>query len=114
LTGRLVDAGKGDPAITLSIHVDPAKLGFTERDGRHIQKLTFIGALLDAGGSMVAAKEGAIDLALTDATLARLTASGINAALGLNGPPEAYRVRVVVQDAEGKMAALNQTVEIPR
>jgi VWFA-related protein len=105
---------KGDPVVSLLIHVDLAKLNFTQHDDRHVQKLTFIGALLDAGGKVVVAKEGAMDLALKDETLRRLTASGVNAGLSFTAPPGAYQVRVVVQDADGKIAAQNQAVEIPR
>jgi VWFA-related protein len=114
LAGRLGKAEKGDAQLSLIIHVDLTKLQFTESEGRHRQKLEFIGALLDAHGDMVAAKEGAMDLALKEETLARLTASGINATLTLNAPPGPYRVRVVVQEGGGRMAALNQTVEIPK
>jgi hypothetical protein len=63
---------------------------------------------------MVTAKEGVMDLALKDDTLTRLKASGINATLGLNAPPGPYKVRVVVQDADGKIGAVNQAVEIPK
>jgi VWFA-related protein len=114
LSARFGKQEKGDPTLSLLIHVDLAKLNFIRRDGRHVQKLMFIGALLDAGGKMVAAKEGAMDLALKDDTWARLTASGINATLGFPAPSGPCRVRVVVQDADGKMASLNQTVEIPQ
>jgi len=41
-------------------------------------------------------------------TITRLTASGVNATLG------PYRVRVVVQESNGRMAALNQKVELPK
>jgi VWFA-related protein len=114
LSGRLGKSDKGDPTLSLLIHVDLAKLNFAGQDGRHVQKLVFIGALLDGGGKMVAAKEGAMELALKDDTWARLAASGINATLGFTAPSGPYRVRVVVQDAEGKMASLNQAVEIPK
>ncbi|MGO9261065.1 MAG: VWA domain-containing protein [Bryobacteraceae bacterium] len=114
LTGRLGKTDKGDPTLSLTIHVDLAKLPFTARNGRQIQKLAFIGALMDARGNLVAAKEGAMDLALKAETFARLTASGVNAALTLSAPPGPYRVRVVVEEAGGRMAALNQTVEIPK
>jgi hypothetical protein len=55
-----------------------------------------------------------MELALKKENLARMQASGIKAALTLSAPPGAYRVRIVVQDAEGKIAALSQTVEIPK
>jgi VWFA-related protein len=114
LAGRMSKTVKGESALSLVIHVDLAKLKFTQSEGRQMQKLAFIGALLDERGNMVAAKEGAMDLALKPDTLTRLTASGVNAALTLEAPAGPYRVRVVVQEAEGKMAALNQTVEIPK
>jgi VWFA-related protein len=114
LAGMMGNGSKDDPAISLFIKVDIAKLNFTHRDGRHFQKLTFIGALLDSGGRVVAAKEGAMDLALKDDTLARLAATGVRATLGLNAPPGPYHVRMIVQDAEGNMAALTQSVEIPK
>jgi hypothetical protein len=114
LFDRMGKTAKGDPVVTLLIHVDLAPLKFAQQDGRHVQKLTFIGALLDSGGKMVAAKEGTMDLSLKDETLASLTAKGVNAGLSLTAPPGPYRVRVVVQDADGKLAAQNQTVEIPQ
>lgn len=114
LAGRLSKTEKGEPVLSLIIHVDLSKLQFTARDSRNIQKLRFIGALMNTQGEMVAAKEGAMDLALTEETIARLTASGINATLALSAPPGHYSVRVVVQDAFGRMAALNQTVELPK
>ena len=91
-----------------------AKLKFTGREGRQIQKLTFIGALMDARGNVVTAKDGAMDLALKEDSLARLTGSGVNATLTLSAPAGPYRIRVVVQEADGGMTALNQTVEIPK
>ena len=103
-----------NPALSLLIHVDLAALKFSQHDDRHVQKLAFIGAIFDSAGKMVAAKEGSMDFALKDETFTRLTASGVNAGLTLAAPPGSYRVRVVVADAEGKMAALNQTVEIPK
>jgi len=114
LAGRLGKTEKGDPTLSLVIHVDLAKLRFTESSGRETQKLAFIGALMDANGNVVTAKEGAMELALKKENLARMQASGVNAALTLSAPPGAYRVRIVVQEAEGKLAALSQTVEFPK
>jgi hypothetical protein len=114
LAGRLGKTIQGAPEISLVIHVDLAKLKFTESWGRQTQKLAFIGALMDANGNMVAAKEGAMELALKKENLARMQANGVNATLTLSAPPGPYRVRMVVQEAEGKMAALSQMVEIPK
>jgi hypothetical protein len=55
-----------------------------------------------------------VDFALRNETLPRLLAAGLSASLALTAPPGSYRVRVVVQDADGKMASLNQSMEIPK
>ena len=114
LTPALSKNEKGEPMVSLTIHVDLAALKFARNDDRYVQKLTFIGALLDSGDKLVAAKEGSMDLALKQDTMARLTASGVNARLALSAPAGTYRARVVVADAEGKLASVNQAVEIPK
>jgi hypothetical protein len=68
--------------------------------------------LFDGNGAIVTVKEGTMDFALTDARYARLTASGINAALDLDAPPGKYRLRAVVAEAiGGKMASANAAVQ---
>ena len=112
LAGRLGKGVPNDPSLSLVMHVDVSRLKFAGQDGRYVQKLTFVGELVDARGNMITAKEGAMEFALKDDTLARLKTGGVNATLALNAPPGAYMVRVVVADAEGRMAAQNQTVMI--
>ena len=112
LAGHLGKGEANDPSISLVMHVGLGQLKFADREDRHVQKLVFIGELVDVNGHMIAAKEGAMELSLKDDTLARLRVNGVNATLGLNAPPGGYMVRVVVQDADGKMAARNETVMI--
>ena len=114
LTARPDKTEKGDGFVSTLIHVDLATLKFARVDDRHVQKLIFIGALLDSSGKMVTAKEGEMDLALKDDSLARLTGTGVNAGLKLAAPPGAYKLRVVVQDADGKMASQDQNVEVAK
>jgi len=88
-------------------------LRFPVRDGRRVQRLKVVAALLDGNGSIVAAKEGTMDFELTDATYARLSATGINAGLNLDVPSGKYRLRTVVQESvEGKMASSSLNVEV--
>jgi hypothetical protein len=82
-------------------------------DDRFLQKLQFIGAMIDGRGEMAAAKEAEMDFALKEETLARLTASGVYATLKLSAPAGAYRVRVVAQEKSGRMVAATQTVQLP-
>ena len=105
---------KPGPAITITAHVDVSALRFVPQDGRRVQHLTFVAALLDTQGKLVTAKEGAMDLELTDATFAGMAASGLNANLSLAAPPGTYRLREVVQESvDGRIATTLQTVEIP-
>ncbi|HEX3748261.1 MAG TPA: VWA domain-containing protein [Bryobacteraceae bacterium] len=113
-TAQPAKGPNGESLVSTVIHVELAPLAFTERDGRHLQKITFIEALFDSGGKLVSAKEGSMDLALKDDTLKRLEASGISGSLKLAAPPGTYQVRVVVQDADGKIATQNQTVDVPK
>jgi hypothetical protein len=111
-----VAAGKssgGQPLLWVSVHVDLKPLLFTKRDEHHLQGLIFVTALLDAKGNVVTAKEGRMDLELTNETFARLTRTGVNAKVLLQAPAGTYRLREVVQEAvDGKMAASNQEVRI--
>jgi VWFA-related protein len=109
-----VNARADRTEVALAIHVDVSNLKFAKHSGRHLQTLTFVGALLDPSGAIVAAKEGIVEFTLKDETLPRLTAQGFGATLSLAAPPGSYRARVVVQDAEGKLASFDQTVEIPK
>lgn len=114
LAGRLGRTENGDQTLSLLIHVDIAHLKFTESWGRQAQKLAFIGALMDTSGNMATAKEGAMELMLKPESLAQMRAKGLNAELTFGALPGSYVVRVVVQDAEGRMAALTQNVQIPK
>jgi VWFA-related protein len=103
----------GQPALWVSVHVDLKELRFTERDGRHLQGLIFVTALLDANGDIVTAKEGRMDLELKQPTFARLMKNGVNANVSMEAPPGAYRLREVVREAvAGRMAASSQEVRI--
>ncbi|HUB78909.1 MAG TPA: VWA domain-containing protein [Bryobacteraceae bacterium] len=105
---------KGETVVSLTIHVDLAALQFARENERYVQKLTFIGALIDSGDKLVAAKEGSMDFALKPDTMTRLAASGVNARLALSAPAGTYRARAVVMDAERKLASVNRNVEIPK
>ncbi len=103
----------GHPLIWVTVHVDLRKLTFANKDAHRLQRLTFIAALLDAQGKLVTAKEGRMDLELTETTYTRLIESGVNAKLSLEAAPGAYRLREVVTEAlEGKIATSNQPIEI--
>ena len=85
--------------VKTQIHVAINQLTFPIRDHRRVQQLKLVVALLDAAGNIVAAKEGTMDFAMSEATYTRLSAIGINAGLNLDAPPGAYHLRGVVQES---------------
>jgi hypothetical protein len=105
----------GHLLVWVSVHIDLKRLSFTRRNGHRLQGLTFITALIDTNGKVVAAKEGRMDLELSEVAFARMTKTGLNAKLSLDAPPGTYRLREVVQEAvSGKIVALNQSLEVLR
>jgi VWFA-related protein len=105
----IVDAA----TVTVKVHVDLQALQFRTEADRAADTLTFDTALFDRDGKYVAGKESSLDFRLTDAKLAELLRTGINAETSFRVAPGAYRVREVVRDAgSNKLAALNGNVEV--
>lgn len=104
---------KGTPGLSVQTHVDIQKLPFEERQDRHVDTLTFVAALLDAQGKLVAGKEAQMEFALKPDSFVRFSKSGINADLTLARLPGAYRLRVVVEEGlRGEISAITQNVQI--
>lgn len=96
----------GMVTVKAQIHLAVANLHFALRDRLRLKQLTLVASLFDSTGRVVAAEEGTLDLALTDATYSRLSANGVDAILNLDAPPGKYRLRVVAQDsADAKLAS---------
>jgi VWFA-related protein len=91
--------------LSVIVHLDIAKLAFSALNDRKTQRITFVTALLDSQGKMVAAKEGRMELALKDATYQNLARNGINAKLSFEMPPGVYKLREVVEEAVGSNIA---------
>lgn len=107
----------GEPkggAIPVSVRftVDVNALRFVAHDGRHVQQLVFVAALLDTKGGFLNGEESVMDLDLTDAKLASLRNTGLTAIATLVAPPGAYRLRAVVREGvNGHLAAIGSPVE---
>jgi VWFA-related protein len=99
--------------LSVTVTVDISKLRFTNRGDRQIERIAFTTALIDARGNIAAAKEGVMDLALTEATYKRLASTGLNAVLTLPVSPGTYKLRQVVEEAvDGKLACSTHSVTI--
>jgi VWFA-related protein len=86
-------------ALQAKISVEASGLQFPEKEGRHVQELTFLTVLEDAEGNFVAGKQSVMDLLLTSESLTDILQKGIRAAISFPVPrPGSYRVREVVRE----------------
>jgi VWFA-related protein len=113
VTERTETAANGHLELSVQAHVEIQKLSFEQREDRHANMLTFVVALFDAQGKMIAGKEAQMELALKPQSFDRFSKNGINGALSLEALPGAYRLRVVVEEAiHGEMSATSQNMQI--
>jgi hypothetical protein len=101
-----------DPAVSAVAHLELKSIAFRQEADHHVQQITYVAVLFDSKGGYVAGAKAVIDFALTGPNLQRLTEAGINCTLLLRAPPGSYRLRTVVRDESGRMAAGNQAVEV--
>jgi VWFA-related protein len=99
--------------LSVVVNVDITKLRFAKQGDRQVQRIAFTTALIDGQGRIAAAKEGVMDLALTEATYKRLASTGVNAVMTLRVPAGVYKLRQVAEEAvEGKIACSTHPIDI--
>jgi VWFA-related protein len=104
---------RGNGTLSVVVKVDISKLRFAKQGDRQMQRIAFTTALIDADGKIVAAKEGLMELALTEATYKRLSSTGVSAVLTLPASPGVYKLREVAEEAvDGKLACSTHSIEI--
>ena len=105
-----------DLEVRLSVltRLDLRFVQFRKEGGRNMNDLTIVAALFDRDGKYVTGKEKRVHFQLLDASLEKLSRSGVLAKLSFDVRPGTYMVRQVVRDSEGaQLSAINRTVEIP-
>jgi VWFA-related protein len=113
LVARLQKLENGNPAARLSFQWDVTRLAFKLQAGARSQQLHMVAALLDGRGNFVTGKEGVADLALSEASFARLAPGGLNLVLRLEAPPGTYQLRLVAADeGDAHVSASTQAVEL--
>lgn len=108
-----VDAA--DAKLAVMAHVNLAHLRFQKTAaGRNDDQLTIVTALFDADGNVVSAVEKTVQMRLLDATLARLSRTGLTVKTSFDVKTGDYVVRLVVRDSNAdRLSTENGTVEIP-
>jgi VWFA-related protein len=105
---------ESDARLAVLAHLDMSSVRFRKEQDRNLNNLTFVTVLFDRDGNFVVGKEKRVQLRLRDATLARLTQTGITLKTEFDLKPGTYLVRQIVRDSEGgQLSGLNRSVEIP-
>lgn len=103
-----------DVRLSVLTRLDLRFVQFRKEGGRNLNNLTIVAALFDRDGKYVSGKEKRLQLQLLDASLEKLSHSGVLAKISFDVRPGTYMVRQVVRDSEGaQLSAINRTVEIP-
>jgi VWFA-related protein len=106
--------GEFDARLSILTRVDIRFLSFRKDSGRNLNHVVMITALFDRNGNYVAGKEKTLEFRLFDASLEKLSRSGLTSRMSFDVKPGVYLVRQIVREAEGaRISALNRTVEIP-
>jgi VWFA-related protein len=106
----------GDSAVRLSVvsRLGVKSLRFRKADDRNLNSVTIATAIFDENGDLVTGGVKNVDMRLLDATLTRLSRTGLTVRSSFELKPGKYMVRQVVRDSEGsQMAARNGVVSIP-
>ena len=100
--------------LSVLTHVNVSQLRFEKAEGRNLDQIEVVAALFDRNGNFIAGNQKNVDLRLKDATLARLTQTGMTVKIGFDVKPGGYIVRLVVRDSKAaNLAAKNGVIEIP-
>ena len=105
---------ESDVRLAVLTHLDMTSVRFRKEEDRNLNDVTFITVLFDRDGKYVTGKEKLLKFRLRDATLTRLTQSGITLKTEFDLKPGTYMVRQIVRDSQaGQLSGLSRTVEIP-
>ena len=110
---RIATASSGNRELSVQTRVDIQRLPFEIKEDRHVDMLTFVIALFDSQGKIIAGKEAQMQFALKPESFERFSKSGISGTMSLEAPPGSYHLRVVVEEAlHSEMSATSQQAEI--
>ena len=99
--------------INVLVHIDVRHMAFRKADGRNLNDVTVISALFDRNANFISADSKTVQMHIKDETLATKMNSGITLRNTFDVNPGSYVVRVVARDAQGKLAAQNDVLDIP-
>lgn len=100
--------------LAVVTRVDIGHMRFAKAGDRNQNNLTIVAALFDRDGNIVTGIEKNVEMRLLDATLQRLTRTGLTVKTSFDVKPGDYVVRLVVRDSNAaQLSAENGVVQIP-
>jgi VWFA-related protein len=105
-----------DASVRLSVvsRLGVKSMRFRKADDRNLNSVIIATAIFDENGDLITGGVKNVDMRLLDATLTRLSRTGLTVRSSFQLKPGKYLVRQVVRDSEGsQMAARNGVVSIP-
>ena len=105
---------ESDWRLAVVTHLDLSAVRFQKEHDRNLNDLTFVTVLFDRDGKYVVGREKKVLFRLRDASLSRLTQSGISVKMEFDVKPGTYLVRQIVRESQaGRLSGLTRTVELP-
>jgi len=101
--------------VHATIRLNPNALAFKKTDGRHLDRLTLVFALLSPDGKFITGERADVNLHLTDASLKEIARPGEGLPVGatLTAPPGTYRLRAVaLEPSTGALMSISGKLEI--
>lgn len=106
-------ASNGSHELTVEMRVGIQNLPFKRQKDRHLESLTFVAALFDPTGNLIAGEEAQAALALKPESFEGFLKNGLSVVTSLKAPKGVYSLRVVVQESmRGKMSAATKSVTL--
>jgi hypothetical protein len=107
-------AGQGEMhELSAASHLEGKDLPFRKDGGSSVNTVTFLFAIFDSKGTLLAHEQKHVDLAVADGQMASFVSAGVHEDATFQLKAGTYRLREVVVDAvEHRMASLSRTVKI--
>lgn len=99
----------GGLGVGVQIRLDIRGLPFHNKNGRRMEKLLFVSALLDPDGKFIAGRLGTADLALENSGFSALEKDGLVARMVIPAAAGNYQLREVVEECVGRKMYASST-----
>ncbi|HSO74581.1 MAG TPA: VWA domain-containing protein, partial [Blastocatellia bacterium] len=114
LTPLYKDDEKGDPIVTILLHIDASKLNFAQSEGKYKGRIERVGFVLDAKGNTVDKFSDDLNLNLSQQRYELALKRGFLDTRVMNVKPGVYQIRLWVRESgSGLVGTANDYIDVP-